>query len=252
MINLVQLKDSTNTEFIGIQNDTISLTISEHGSWEGHLVNLYYRLLKPNSVVIDIGANIGYHSIHLGKIVGSGGKVFSFEPQKLIYDILSANILKNGLSNVIYQHNFGLSSEEGILYLSNLEDVSYTNGMINFGGVKLNNETTGGARVTVKTLDDIFTGDVDLMKIDIEGMESEVILGSSNTIKKSLPMIFVEISQDHDELYSYFRKNEYIIYKITNHGNGNDYVCLHQTKHIDNINQMDIICKKYNIEYEIL
>lgn len=252
MINISQVKDSTNTEFIGIENDTIISTISEHGSWEGHLVNLYYRLLKPNSVVIDIGANIGYHSIHFGKIVGSNGKVFSFEPQKLIYDILSTNILKNGLSNIISQHNFGLSSEEGILYLSNIKDVSYNNGMINFGGVKLSNDSTGGLKVRVKTLDEIFSGNVDFIKVDIEGMEYEVIQGADTTIKKSLPIIFIEITKNHDELYSYFKEGGYEVYKITNHGNGNDYVCLNQDNHKEIINQMDGVFKKYNIQYKIL
>ena len=251
-MTLAQLTDSTNTEFIGIQNDTITTTISEHGSWEGHLVNLYYSLLKRDNVVIDIGANIGYHSVHFGKIVGSNGKVFSFEPQKLIYDILSANILKNGLSNIISQHNFGLSSKEGLLYLSNIKDVSYNNGMINFGGVKLSNDSTGGVKVRVKTLDEIFTGNVDFIKVDIEGMESDVIQGADATIKKSLPIIFIEITKNHDELYSYFKENGYIIYKITNHGNGNDYVCLNQTNHEDIINQMNVVCKKYDIQYEIL
>lgn len=250
-MTLVQLTDSTNTEFIGIQNDTITLTISEHGSWEGHLVNLYYRLLKKDSVVIDIGANIGYHSVHFGKIVGGNGKVFSFEPQKLIYDILSANILKNGLSNIVSQHNFGLSSKERMMYLSNIEDVSYDNGMINFGGVKLIDDATS-SQIRVKSLDEIFHGNVDFIKVDIEGMESEVIQGADKTIKKSLPIIFIEITKNHDELYSYFKETGYITYKIKNYGNGNDYVCLHPTNHKDIINQMDIIYKKYNIEYQIL
>jgi FkbM family methyltransferase len=252
MIKLIELKDSTNAKFIGIENDTISNTISKYGSWEGHLVNLYYNLIKENNIVIDIGANIGYHSVHFGNIVGSSGRVFSFEPQKLIYDILSTNILKNGLSNIITQYNIGLSSKKQTMYLSNIKDMTYDNGMVNFGGVQLNDEITGGSIINVQTLDNIFTGNVDFIKIDIEGMESEVIKGATKTIKNSLPIIFIEISKNHDEIYSFFKENEYEIYRIINHGNGNDYICLHQINHKDIINQMDIIFKKYNNEYQIL
>jgi FkbM family methyltransferase len=252
MIKLIELKDSTNTKFIGIENDTISTTISKYSSWEGHLVNLYYNLITENNIVIDIGANIGYHSVHFGKLVGSSGRVFSFEPQKLIYDILSTNILKNGLSNIITQYNFGLSSKKQTKYLSNIKDMTYNNGMVNFGGVQLNDEITGGPIINVESLDNIFTGNVNFIKIDIEGMESEVIKGATKTIKNSLPIILIEISKNHDEIYSFFKENEYEIYRIINHGNGNDYICLHQINHKDIINKMNIIFKKYNNEYEIL
>ena len=71
-------------------------------------------MITPDYHCVDAGANIGFHSIQFGKL---GKKVYSFEPQRYVFNQMSANILINDLDNQINTYRLGLGDKEELLRL---------------------------------------------------------------------------------------------------------------------------------------
>jgi hypothetical protein len=150
--------------------------------------------LKEAEVFIDIGANIGTWSLCASKIVGSSGKVMSFEPHPSFYSYLFDNIQLNKSTN-IKSYNFGLSNERDKLYFSNNNDT------MNFVQIK---KEVDSIVVDVERLDE-FTNEleiVDLIKIDVEGYELFVLKGGIETLKKTKKIIF-ESSLEFCQRFNY-------------------------------------------------
>src|SRR5690554_5487228 len=90
----------------------IDRCIKQSGIFEPASTEIAKRLVKPNDVVFDVGANIGYYSILFAKQAGAGGRVLAFEPTKKYCKVLQRNIAENQLANIdVYQ--FGLSDLAG-------------------------------------------------------------------------------------------------------------------------------------------
>jgi FkbM family methyltransferase len=158
----------------------------EYGGLEGAFLK---RLINPGDTVVEIGANIGSHTVGLARAVGPLGKVYAFEPQRACYALLQAQIALNQLGNVI-AYGCGVGRTCGQLWVPAMNYADRGN----FGGVELShNQTPSSEAVEVVTLDERL-GDVlcALIKIDVEGMEEEVIRGGINLISKQHPLIYVE------------------------------------------------------------
>ena len=93
----IYFKESTSGNFCLIENDLISNYINNNGYWEPHLYSLYSKIIKPDSVVLDGGANIGFHTIQFAKLANKG-KVYAFEPQPLIFNVLSISKFVSSIS----------------------------------------------------------------------------------------------------------------------------------------------------------
>ena len=96
--NIAILKNQWGS-FSGLENDAMFQFIKAQGINEKHFEELAHLLIKKDWNVIDLGANIGSHSILLSRLV-SEGKVFSFEPQSLTFSLLQNNLLLNLCKNV--------------------------------------------------------------------------------------------------------------------------------------------------------
>lgn len=140
--------------------------------------------------VIEVGANIGIHSIPLAKALSlEGREMVVFEPQRFIFQNLCANLALNGLTNVTaWPWACGASSE--IVYFP-LLDYSSPN---NFGGISVRpNAQPGNVAVPCVRLDDVIGQDpVSLLKIDVEGYELLVLQGAVETLTRSRPVLYVE------------------------------------------------------------
>lgn len=162
--------------------------IAAYGEYGEHEVQLFSQIVKPGNTVIEVGANIGAHTVPLARLVGAHGHVHAFEPQPVIFQNLCANIALNSLLNVhTYSQAAGSVSGQAILPL-----VDYTK-LGNFGGVELLNQGEGTA-VPVVRLDDVLTDltYVSLLKLDVEGWEQSVMEGASDLIARHRPMIYLE------------------------------------------------------------
>lgn len=98
--------------FLINKEDTfVGRSLDMYGEWCQSEVVLFSKVVREGDVVIDVGANIGAFSIPLAKFVGQKGAVVAFEPQRQLFQLLSANVALNELNNAfVYQKAVGVSS----------------------------------------------------------------------------------------------------------------------------------------------
>lgn len=200
--------------------------LKQKGTWCDEELITIGSVLRTGDVVIEVGSNIGSHSIAIAAKIGSEGKLYAFEPQRIIFYHLAASIALNGLLNVYcYQKAVGAACG-----FAKIPQVNYeVEG--NFGAVSLiegkNLEVmvsdTIFEEVEVVTIDSLNLPSCRLIKIDAEGMEIDVINGAKDTIKKFRPVIFTEWDARNNDvnIVSKILNLEYKMYAIHTPGNYN-------------------------------
>jgi FkbM family methyltransferase len=156
-----------------------------------------YNSIKEYSepIIFDIGANIGTFTTWMARAFPNG-KIYSFEPQRAVFQMLSGNAAINNLYNV-YTYNIGLGKENTKV---EFDEPNYfqKNDFGTFSLVEniITEKTKNKIVVQIQTLDWFLeyykVPKVHLLKIDVEGMDLDVLTGGYNTIKKHLPVIFIE------------------------------------------------------------
>ena len=147
---------------------------------------------------IDCGANIGVHSIEWAKLMTGWGSVLSIEAQERIYYALAGNIAINNCLNAVAVHG-AVSSESGVMQIPSPNYLVPSS----FGSLELReksgNEFIGQpidyknlVNVRKIALDEFGLPRVDLIKIDVEGMEMEVLAGAARTIERNRPIMLIE------------------------------------------------------------
>jgi FkbM family methyltransferase len=155
---------------------------------------------RPNDVVIDVGANIGYFTIYASRKVGKDGLVIALEPMDEAYNCLMKNIRLNRLNNV-KPFKLALWSSETTLRLyrtkgyftSAISKVDVFKNLIQQKKLELIKEYEIKAIKLDDLIKNINLSKVDWIKIDVDGSEYEVILGSMNTLKRFKPKLIIEI-----------------------------------------------------------
>lgn len=159
--------------------------------WDIGLFNKIDNILKDKATILDIGANIGNHTLYWAN-ERNAKKVFAFEPYTYSYKVLEKNIEINHLEKKVTAYNFGISDKE-----SKGSVVTFC--PTNIGGLKFENDSKGDFEF--KPLDSLkIRQKIDLIKIDVEGAELEVLNGGIKTIKKNLPIIVVETFSNKDKI----------------------------------------------------
>lgn len=157
------------------------------------------KLVRPGDTVCDIGANVGFVTLLLSRLVGERGRVFAFEPNPVCYDALAAAIGRNQTQNIVTLP-FALGSQN--------EDRNLWIPLDNCGAASLTQQANRSAGkstgVTVRTLDDVLAEhkveSVQFLKLDVEGFESEVFKGSAHVLDKLRPdAILFEMNQPFSE-----------------------------------------------------
>jgi len=157
-----------------------SLGLSSSGIFEPETMAALGKLTKPGYRVLDIGANIGFFTAILSRLVGPKGRVYAIEPQKENFRLLKENTLNNGLENVDL-YNVAVSESKGVasLFLSD-----WNGGMHRLYESVCCTEATES--VTVVTVDSIVSNDkIDLIKIDIEGYEFFALKGAQKCLLRN-------------------------------------------------------------------
>jgi len=147
---------------------------------------LFLKVLKPDAVVVDIGANIGYYTRIASKLVGAGGSVIAFEPMPAAYRVLQLNCAD--LANVIlFPVALGDKQGEATFYVRKKGDASSLWPDISSKKVQ----------VQVDTLDNKLAKypRIDFIKIDVEGFEPEVLAGAEKAIATHRPIVYFEFLQ---------------------------------------------------------
>lgn len=206
----------TRKKYILFKNDCGVTDMTRRGGIYEHYIFDYIKnnINVENTNIIDVGANFGFHTLEFADLVGNGGHVYSFEPQKIIYYQLCGNIILNGYDNIT-GHNIALGNEESILKMENLQ--YHSKNTINIGNAHLNAFYDNGFNyVDVKKLDDYNFNNISVIKIDVQGYEPNVLDGSIKTILKNKPIIFIEVEPPQLEIYGF--KPEDIFKRLTSLG----------------------------------
>lgn len=164
--------------------------------WEPESRRIFLNLCKDSNLVLDIGAYSGVYSLIAAKSMPST-RIIAFEPNPQIRESLVKNIEINGFADRIKVECIALSNAPGVSVLSIGEDSSMANLNSEFDQADDLNESS--VLVQVMRLDDLLLpGNVDLMKVDIEGSEISFLLGAMNTIDLHKPIILMEALTDRD------------------------------------------------------
>jgi len=185
------------TEFGNIathENDLIGKMLSRDLIWEPHNIALMRQYVNKGDVVLDIGANIGFFSVVLSKIVGNTGKVHAFEPILENFKLLQLNC--NKLSNTIL-HYYALGNETGKVTLASEQG--------NMGNSYITNDSYGD--VNLIKLDDLGINPK-FIKLDVQGFEYDVLMGGLETIKSNRPIMIIELEDSNGSIPTSFRQSK--------------------------------------------
>ncbi len=183
--------------FLAINHDLlVSVSLMKYGELCELEWNLMKPFIKPGMVVVDAGSHLGTFLVPFARRVGPSGKVIGFEPQPVIFESLKTAVMLNKLSSNTELHHACIGNSTGTLAI---EEPDY-NHIGHFGGVPFAEEgydqisrTHKIIHAKVERLDDVFKESrLDFLKIDVEGMERDVLLGGAETIRTFHPVMFVE------------------------------------------------------------
>ncbi len=164
----------------------IGRSLDLYGEYSEGEAELFAQVLKPGQTAVEAGANIGTHTVAIAKAVGSAGAVAAFEPQRVLHQLLCANVALNALSHV-HAHQAALGREAGTIPVPKLDYAAENN----FGGIALG-QAGAGETVAVATIDAMGLAQCHFIKIDVEGMEGDVIAGAEQTIRRCRPLLYLE------------------------------------------------------------
>lgn len=172
------------------------------GTYNEDEVNFMWACIDAEDVVVEVGANAGYHTLPLAEIAQD---VVAFEPQRLIHQQLCGNLAINGVFNVSALNGV-VSDYNGLTRMPSTDP--YTPGQ-NSGGMTVRDDSQNGDSVPVVTLDAMGLPPIKFMKIDVEGHEPLVLSGAEKLINRDRPILYVEFDRNQDTITEILSKHGY-------------------------------------------
>lgn len=168
----------------------------ESGDLERGTRLLIQRLLKPGDLFVDVGANLGLHTIAAARAMQGKGKIVAFEPFPVSARLLALSVLINGFTDIVDVHQVAVSTASGTrpLYLGR---VSGQHSLFPRLGSGVEQQYV---QVPLSRIDDVINGSerVALIKIDVEGAELEVLETAKSTIRHNPDIaMIVEFGPSH-------------------------------------------------------
>jgi FkbM family methyltransferase len=182
----------------------IDFSIFIFGYFEKQTTETLDRLIKKNYVIIDIGANIGAHTLHMAKNVGDKGKVYAIEPTNYAFNKLERNIAINPAINS------RVIAKQLLLISENNKD-TITNGVYSswpLVRVKNRHHVHRGIEMSISgaeksTLDNMVIDQqiskIDIIKLDVDGNELDILIGGQKSIIEFKPVFVMELGPDQYE-----------------------------------------------------
>lgn len=167
----------------------------EKGDYEYPVQQALASLARPSDVCYDIGANLGFFSILLGRIVGPTGVVHAFEPVPRNAAAIERNARLNHLENIsVLRLALSCADGDGELLLAR-----HVGGAV-LKGAGVPPDLVGSLRVKTASLDRLVErGQVrlpDIVKIDVEGAEMDVLQGMENVLRRGAPTLILELDDE--------------------------------------------------------
>jgi len=177
------------------RDEHIGLALDRYGEYAELEAQLFSGLIKPGMLVVEVGANIGAHSVHLAKLVGENGGLVAFEPRRMMYQMLCANLALNGIQNTDAQC-VAIGAAPGEAALPRARS----------GGNATSGTGSSGAEddeiVDMIAIDNLALPACHMIKIGAGGSEKQVLDGAGNTIARFRPFLYItnEVPARHPEL----------------------------------------------------
>ena len=215
-------KDFYGLKYKGNLNNNIDANVFFYGAFEKPLLFFLRDTLNalitetPKAIFMDIGANVGHHSIFLSKFAS---QVLAFEPYPKVNMQFKQQIAHNNISNIqIFE--IGLSDRRETL--NYYAPTGNNEGIGSFDESSIGKGNTSYGKLELREGDQVIESDswknIKLIKIDVEGFEKKVIKGLTRTIEEERPVIVCEITYGQqlsfvsiEELSSYLPKNYEIL-----------------------------------------
>lgn len=172
-------------------DSVIGRSLRIYGEFAGTELDAMLTLLRPGMSVVDVGANIGVHTLAFAAAVGPSGEVTSIEPQRHCFHLLCANTVMNQHQNV----NCIRAAAGDVPGSCRVPVLSPTKRQ-NFGAFDLSMEPEDGTLaddVPIVTIDGLNLRKCDFIKVDVEGHEVKVLRGATETIARFRPVFYVEV-----------------------------------------------------------
>jgi FkbM family methyltransferase len=184
--SLNQIKPCRYGTFLYNGNDLyVGRSLQDYGEWaEGELA-LLQPLLRPSDTLVHVGANIGAHTVVLAQAVGKRGKILAIEPQRLLFQMLCANLAINGLTNV-HTYPVACGASPGFVQLP-LLDARPPNQALTTGTPP----ATPLEKVQVATLDSFGLSQCRLLKIEMPGESWAILQGATQLLQRCQPILYL-------------------------------------------------------------
>jgi FkbM family methyltransferase len=168
------------------------------GLYERSTTRAIRRWVRPGSIILDVGANIGAHTLELARRVGAAGKIFAFEPTAFAYSKLLRNLaLNHSLADVVVPEQLMLAASDDRVTESEIysswplapERILHAK---HLGRLQ---STEGARTISLDTyLRQAGVLRVDFIKLDVDGFECEVLEGAQKCLEKFRPVIIMELA----------------------------------------------------------
>lgn len=174
--------------------------------WDEDTLLMLRRYIDPTRNILEIGGHCGTSSIVYSSFINSENKIYVYEPQRNLYDLLIKNIYQNTLQTKIIPSNYGVFCFQGNGKMNNI-DLDGGGGVVskryaeenhlncNFGGIGLGCD---GEDVNLTTIDNMNLDDIGYIHCDAQGCENFIFSKGIETITKFRPVIFYEDNQHND------------------------------------------------------
>jgi FkbM family methyltransferase len=170
----------------------IEYKVFAEGGYEVYLSTLIKHYVKPHTIFLDIGANIGIHSLSVAKMPDA--QIYSFEPIDFIREKLQKNIALNNYANINIVP-VALSNENKVI------KTNFSAQSTNQGTFSMQHEAEGDNEITCIIGDEYVAQHniypISVIKIDVEGFEFAVLTGLTQTITSQKPVIFFEYDYNY-------------------------------------------------------
>jgi len=216
------------------QTNALIKTGASLDAGEIELLQNIANLLPPGVVFVDVGANFGLYSLAMAQsLKASGGKVITIEAQRIIFNMVCGSVALNSIENMFVYH-LAIADQSGFIAIPKLDynqvssygSVEFADQQAEFMGQERGVSTES---VRAVSLDDMAWPRVDMIKMDIEGMEELALAGGTHLFGAQRPIAFIEwIKSDKQAIVDYFALRDYSVYDT-----GMNLLCVPKNKGLD-------------------
>src|SRR6185437_13133151 len=186
-----------------ISTDVIKESMKWGKQFEPEVIEIAKKYIKPGTAVLDIGANFGQMSTIFSKLAGTNGKVYSFEADDFVFEILKKNLKANNCTNAEPTYGAVYNKNNEILIFPKQDFQRFKA----YGSYGIDPNAKEGREVKSLTIDSLnINMPISFMKVDIQGSDLYAMQGAVETIKKhKMPIIFEFEQQFQDEFKTSFQ-----------------------------------------------